>query len=74
MLADSNCIEGQVRLIDENGEVDPNTGRVEICINRAWGSICGTLFDENDARVVCSQLGFPRFAGRNVYDMTRTEL
>ena len=64
MQADSNCTEGNVRLIDENGRVAENTGRVEICINRAWGSICRTLFDANDARVVCSQLGFPRLAGR----------
>ena len=32
-------------------------GRVEICINNAWGSICGTLFGNPDAQVACHELG-----------------
>lgn len=36
-------------------------GRVEICINNAWGTICDTLFRRQDAGVVCEQLeGFQR--------------
>lgn len=35
-------------------------GRVEICMNNAWGTICSWLFDDEDAAVVCSQMNFER--------------
>lgn len=54
------CENGDVRLAD--GGID-NQGRVEICINNRWGTICsttnfGTTWDNRDAAVVCRKLGF----------------
>ena len=53
-----NCTHGQLRLY--GGVKDPNnrtwSGRLEICLNDAWGTICNTSFGDVDAKLACDQL------------------
>ena len=47
--------EGQVRLM--NGTM-ANEGRVEICMQGVWGSICRNNWNNAESAIVCEQLGF----------------
>ena len=50
---EADCNDGDLRLV--NGS-NPLEGRVEICLNRAWGTICDSGFEQAEADVVCTQL------------------
>ena len=49
------CREGEVQLV--NGSV-PNEGRVEVCVDSVWGTVCNDRWESDDAEVVCRQLGY----------------
>lgn len=51
-----NCdIEGALRLI---GGSNITQGRVEVCYNGIYGSVCDENWGASDAAVVCRQLGY----------------
>ncbi len=59
-----SCMHGQIRLVDGTDGASASDqfydGRVEVCQNEIWGTICDDLWDAADAQVVCSSLGYSR--------------
>ena len=49
------CPQGGIRL--QSGTT--TSGRVEICNNNVWGTVCHDFWDRSDAIVACRQLGLP---------------
>ena len=56
----ASCRDGDVRL---QGGSNNTLGRVEVCLNNAWGTVCNARFGTSDARVICQQLGFSSIRG-----------
>ncbi len=57
------CADGALRLV---GGVNGTEGRVEICFSNVWGTVCGEMWGDRQADVVCRQLGVKR-SGKFLY-------
>ena len=55
LLSLVTCHDGAVRL---RGGTHPNEGRIEVCYDELWGTVCNDFWSNVDARVVCRQLGY----------------
>ena len=53
------CNHGAIRLV---GGATANVGRVEVCVNETWGTVCDDFFGTPDAGVVCRVSGYSRFS------------
>ena len=56
-----DCTNGEVRLVDGDSHLD---GRVEICYEGIWGTVCSDHWGSSEVAVVCRQLGFSS-SGKN---------
>ena len=54
LCSSTTCTQGAIRLQGGSG----TQGRVEICNNNVWGTVCDDNWGEDDAQVACRQLGF----------------
>ena len=55
-LYTTDCSDGEIRLV---GGTRLNEGRIEICMDKTWGTVCDNFLDLNDALAICVQLGYP---------------
>ena len=60
------CTQGDIRLV--NG-ADQYEGRVEVCNQNVWGTVCDDSFTRQESAVICRQLGFPS-AGMCMFSYT----
>ena len=51
------CQDGTIRL--QGGT--QTQGRIEVCVNGTWGTVCSDFWDNADASVVCKQLGYSQY-------------
>ena len=51
----TDCTQGDIRLRDGATSLE---GRVEICYNNSWSTVCDDSWSSYDASVACRQLGF----------------
>ena len=54
----ASCVPGDIRI---TGGPSDSAGRVEVCVNGTWGTVCSDYWDNNDASVVCQQVGYSRY-------------
>lgn len=50
----AECATGEIQLV---GGADQTQGRVELCVEGRWSSVCGKQWGNSESFVVCSQLG-----------------
>ena len=51
-----NCTNGELRLDGGGSDDGARSGRLELCLNNAWGVICNSSFGVVDAQLACNQL------------------
>ena len=55
VCAETCDVDGDIRLI---GGADETSGYVEVCTGGSWGAICDADWCEQNAKVICAQLGY----------------
>ena len=56
----TECSSGDLRLVGGEGESE---GRVEVCVDGFWGTVCDQNWSQREAMTVCRQAGLPSTGG-----------
>ena len=59
-VAECNASTDSVRLVDGPS---PLHGRVEVCVDEHWSTVCDDNWDDADATVACKQLTSDLYSG-----------
>ena len=74
-----SCVDGNVRLQNPDASSESqlpsydlikdqvSRGIVEVCMNGNYSRVCDDGWDNRDASVVCSQMGFSRYGKSSFY-------
>ena len=62
-LYTGSCTNGDVHLVSGSNST---SGRVVVCANNQWGTVCDDYWDNNDAKVVCRMLNYLS-SGKYIY-------
>ena len=60
LLLNLDCTDGETRIVNDISN-EMFAGKIELCINGQWGSICDDGWSYNEAHVVCSQFGYTSY-------------
>jgi len=57
----TDCVQGDIRLVGGGSGISSTRGRVEVCLNNRWGTVCDDFWGTVDARVACRQMGYSTY-------------
>ena len=66
-----DCTDGDIRVVNGLSALE---GRVEVCVDGIWGTVCDDLWGVEEASVACRQLGFSPMGNYNYDDVMKCQL
>ena len=58
VVCERACSDGDIRLAHGNSSYE---GRVEVCVEGVWGTVCDEQWTTRDAEVICNQLNLTKY-------------
>ena len=56
ILLSASCSDGDIKLVNDEGETNRNQGRLQYCDSNRWTAVRGYGWGVQDTKVACGQL------------------